>query len=130
MPKSPKMRIEVFPFRSRSPQKYSWRLRSRNGQVIANAAESFDSKANAKLAAKRIAKTLNDAFPVWEVNVDGEYVETLAEAAVDNVTPIAPASQPVPYQVAPPAGAPAPTQQPAVTVQPGVPLHPTPNHPD
>ncbi len=46
------MRLEVF----QGLDGWRWRLRARNGKLIATSGEAFDSRGNARRAARRMSK--------------------------------------------------------------------------
>ena len=44
-----------------SSDKYRWRLKSSNGQIVASSGESFDSKSNATRAAENVKSNAGSA---------------------------------------------------------------------
>lgn len=63
--------IEVHKTRART-NPWTWRMVAGNGQIVGNAAETFDSAGNAKRAALKIGKQMHAR--VWMLDGDGAKV--------------------------------------------------------
>lgn len=62
--------IEVWKTKSRRIPPWTWRLLHFNGQVMANAAETYDSKSNAVRAARRMHALLSEPQPARVVTLE------------------------------------------------------------
>lgn len=64
------VRIEIYKSRARVTP-WTWRMRAKNGRIVANAAEDFDKAGNARRAALRIGAMIDCEVRV--LDIDGSF---------------------------------------------------------
>jgi len=64
------MNLFIEAYKTRSG-KWTWRMKSRNGKIVGNAADSYDRPSGARGAALKLSAALG-SVPVWIMSDDGK----------------------------------------------------------